>query len=239
MARAKPSKSTGMGTKIETLWYDVEQLVGEDATGDEGEGRDLRKVVNRKVSIDLYMVKKFNTMEERPAPAETIDLAFTLHCPELDIKVHGSDVSVMLKDMRGQLDHRFKIKWVNYYIVRVSPARNYDGGIGSGLTFSYDTIERGVALDGSVLMRRVNRWGDLHSNLFVIEPWPKDVRENGKLVATIIATDETLARLENMQEKIHMLRKAIAAMVTPDRLEETLMMASRDEFLALGSGRTD
>lgn len=234
MARAKPSQSSGLGTKVDTLWYDVEQLVGEDNTSEEDEGRDLRKVVNRKVSIDLYMSKKFNTMDDRPAPAETIDLAFTLHCAELDIKVRGSDIGVMLKDMRGQLDHRFKIKWVNYFIVRVSPARNYDGGLGSGLMFSYDTIERGVALDGSVLMRRFNRWGGLHSNAYVIEPWPKDVRENGRLVATIIATDETRERLEKMQEKIDLLRKAIAAMVTPARLEETLMMASRDEFLALG-----
>jgi len=182
MARAKPSRSNGMGTKVDTLWYDIEQLVGEDAPRDEDDGRDLRKVVNRKVAIDLYISKKFNTMDDRPAPAETIDLAFTLHCPEVDIKVFGSDVSVMLKDMRGQLDHRFKIRWVNYFIVRVSPGRDFNGGLGSGLMFSYNTIERGVALDGSVLMRRLNRWGGLHSNAFVIEPWPKDVRESGRLV---------------------------------------------------------
>lgn len=233
MARAKPSQSSGMGTKVDTLWYDIEQLVGEDRSDDD-EGADRRKVVNRKVNIDLYMTKKFNTLDDRPPPAETVDLAFTLFCEELDIKVRGSDIGVMLKDMRAQLDHRFKIKWVNYFIVRVGPTRNYDGGMGTGLQFSYDTVERGVALDGSVLLRRFNRWGGLHSNTWIIEPWPKDVKENGKLVATIIATDENRAKLELFQEKIDLLRKALAAMVTPERLEETLLNASRDEFLAIG-----
>jgi hypothetical protein len=233
MARAKPSQSSGFGTKIDALWYDIEQLVGEDTSSDE-EGADRRKVVNRKVSIDLYMTKKFNMLEDRPPPAETVDLAFTLHCAELDIKVRGTDVSVILKDMRSQLDHRFKIKWVNYFIVRVGPARNFDGGLGSGLMFSYDTVERGVALDGSVLLRRFNRWGGPHANTWVIEPWPKDVKENGKLVATIIATDENREKLELFQQKIDMLRKALADMVTPARLEQTLLMASRDEFLVIG-----
>lgn len=158
---------------------------------------------------------------------------FTLHCAELDIKVRGADISVMLKEMRGQLDPRFKIKWVNYFIVRVGPTRSFDGGMGTGLQLSYDTIERGVALDGSVLMRRYNRYHGIHSNMWVIEPWPKDVKENGKLVATIIATDENRAKLELFQQKIDMLRKALAAMVTPERLEETLLNASRDEFLAI------
>lgn len=233
MARAKPSQSSGFGSKVDTIWYDIEQLVGEDEPQEDG-APDRRKVVNRKVAVDIYMAKQFNTSTDRPTPAETVDLAFTLHCAELDVKVRGSDISAMLKDMRGQLDQRFKIKWVPYFIVRVLPARNYDGGIGSGLMFSYDTIERGVALDGSVLMRRFNRYGGLHSNAMVIEPWPKDVRENGRLVATIIATDENRARLEMMQSKVDQLRKAIASMVTPERLEQTLIMASADEFLAIG-----
>lgn len=83
-------------------------------------------------------------------------------------------------------------------------------------------------------MRRYNRHHGIHSNMWVIEPWPKDVKENGKLVATIIATDENRAKLELFQQKIDMLRKALAAMVTPERLEETLLNASRDEFLAIG-----
>jgi hypothetical protein len=235
MARAKPSKSSGMGNKVDSLWYDIEQLVGNETISESGEVSDTREVVNRKVRIDLYMLKKFNTMEDRPPPAETIDLAFTLFCEELDIKVRGSDVSVMLKDMRSRLDHRFKINWVPYFIVRVGPTRNFDGGIGTGLQFSYDTVERGVALDGSALLRRFNRFGGIHSNTWIIEPWPKDVKENGKIVATIIATDENRNKLELFQQKIDLLRKALADMVTPQRLEETLLNTSRDEFLALSN----
>lgn len=37
MPRAKPSQSSGMGTKVDTLWYDIKQLVGED------DGADRRK----------------------------------------------------------------------------------------------------------------------------------------------------------------------------------------------------
>lgn len=234
MARAKPAKSTGMGQKVETLWYDVEQMVGEDEKDEEGV--DSRKVVNRKVAIDLFLQKQFNTADDRPAPAETIDLSFTLHCAESGDTVHGFDVRAMLKEMRGKLDHRFKIKWADYFIVRVGPARSYDGGIGTGLSFSYDTIERGVALDGSVLMRRMNHYSRLHDRAMVIEPWPKDVKENGRIVATVIASEENRARLELFQQKIDLLRKALAAMVTPQRLEETLLLASQDEFLMIGNG---
>lgn len=68
----------------------------------------------------------------------------------------------------------------------------------------------------------------------MIELWPKGVNQNDNLVATIIATDENRAKLELFQQKIDLLRKSLAAMVTPERLEETLLNASRDEFQTIG-----
>ena len=141
----------------------------------------------------------------------------------------------MLKDMRSRLDQRYKIEWKQYFLVRIQPERVYMGS-GTAMSFSYETVERGVALDGSVLMRRFNRHSSLHSSMWIVEPWPKEIRENGMLVATIVGTPENERRLELFREKIDQLRKALAAMVTPERLEQTLVAAAEDDFLAIGQG---
>lgn len=230
MARAKISRSTGYGQKVDTLYYDVEQMIGE--TSDE-EGFDRRKVVNRKVGIDLYMTKRFSQKEDVPPPAETIDLGFTLVCAETGDVVHGFDCQAMLKAMRAKLDHRFAIKWENWYLVRIDRARLYGRGMGTGLEFSYNTIERGVALDGSVLMRRYNEHHGAHQSIYVVEPWPQQIKEKGKVIATIVASPENTMKLETFQSKIDELRKFLAELVTPERLEQTLLSAASDEFLAL------
>lgn len=229
MARAKPSKSSGYGQKVDTLWYDVEQMVGDEA---DDEGRDRRQVVNRKVAIDLHMTKKFSTNDDVPPPAATVDLGFTLLCAETGDVVHGFDCQAMLKAMRAKLDHRFAIKWESWYYVKIDRARIYQG-MGTGLEFSYDTIERGVSLDGSVLMRRYNRHHGAHQSIWIVEPWPKQVKDNGRIVATIVASDENRMKLETFQKKIDELRTFLAELVTPERLEQTLLAAAEDQFLAL------
>lgn len=242
MARAKPTKSTGYGQKVDTLYYDVEQMIGnepEDLDEDEGMGPDRRRVVNRKVSIDLFMTKTFSRKENVPPPAETVDLGFTLACAETGDVVHGFDCQVMIKAMRAKLDHRFAIKWESWYLVRIDRARIYGRGMGTGLEFSYSTIERGVALDGSVLMRRYNEHHGAHQSIYVIEPWPKQIKEKGKVVATIVASNENTMKLETFQSKIDELRKFLAELVTPERLEQTLLAAASDQFLALSHDGVD
>lgn len=236
MARAKPTKSTGYGQKVDTLYYDIEQMVGEE--GDD-EGFDRRKVVNRKIAIDLFMTKSFSRKVDAPPPAETIDLGLTLVCPETGDIVHGFDCQVILKAMRAKLDHRFAIKWESWYLVRIDRARIYGRGMGTGLEFSYNTIERGIALDGSVLMRRYNEHHGTHQSVYVVEPWPKQIKEKGKVVATIVASDENTMKLETFQSKIDELRKFLAELVTPERLEQTLLSAAGDQFLALSHDDLD
>lgn len=229
MARAKPSKSSGHGVKVDTIWYDIEQLTGVDVDED---GNDRRRVVNRKVQIDVYLNKQFATTEGVPAPAATVGLGLTMVCDETGDVSRGFDSREVIKDLRAKLDHRFAIKWENWYYVKIDRARIYQG-MGTGLEFSYDTIERGVALDGSVLMRRYNRSHGPHQSAWIVEPWPKQVKDNGRVVATIVASAENTSKLETFQSKIDELRKFLAELVTPERLEQTLMAAASDQFLAL------
>ena len=59
MAR-KRTQSSGNGLKVDTICYDIEQIVGEALDED---ASDRRKVVNRKVEIDLYLSKSLTEKE--------------------------------------------------------------------------------------------------------------------------------------------------------------------------------
>jgi hypothetical protein len=59
--------------------------------------------------------------------------------------------------------------------------RIYDG-VGSGLALSWENIHRGVAYDGSVLMRRYNRHAEIFSNRWIVKTWPENFIERGRMI---------------------------------------------------------
>lgn len=228
--KAKISQNAGRGKKFDSVFYDVEQVVSDD-----GGGKD-RKVF-RKVQIDLYLQKKFDTNPDAPPPAATVDMAFLAFCEETKDQAFGTDVSAVLKMVRSKLDERHRIAWERYFLVKVDPSSIYDG-TGEGLTLSWHDVERGVAFDGSVLLKRYNRYGTW-SNKWVVEPWPKVVKENGKIVATINGTAENEEALRVFAKKIAEMRKALAAMVAPDAIEATLDQIAGSQLTALIGGSRD
>lgn len=139
VAKARITQSPGQGSEIDTFHFDIQQVVGEEQ-GDDGDAK--QKLLNRKVTFDLFMVKKFDQSTDLPPPAAVTDVSFRFLCAETKDEVFGSDVSVMLKEMRSKLDKRFRISWKPWFLVRIDPARVYDSS-GSGLTISWEDIERG------------------------------------------------------------------------------------------------
>ncbi|TLX16586.1 hypothetical protein [Rhizobium sp. MHM7A] len=218
MAKAKIRQSPGQGSKIDTFHFDVQQVIGEVS---DGEGNSKDRILQRKVSFDLFMVKRFDESTDLPPPAAVTDVSFRLFCEETKDEVFGSDVSVMLKDMRSRLDKRFRITWKPWFLVKIDPARIYEGS-GSGLTISWEDIERGEAYDGSVLMRRWDRYAQLHSSHWKVSTWPKNFIEKNKMLAAIEATPENRAALELARDQIDELRRVLVERVGPKFIEQTL-----------------
>jgi hypothetical protein len=218
MARARIRNTPGGGTKIDTLYYDAEQVVGTEHD-EEGFSRDT--LIQKKVQIDLYMQKAFVTDTSKPTPASTKDIGFKLKCEETGDEVFGSDISVMIKDMRSKLDHRYRITWKRWFLVRIDPVRVHRA-TGSGLELSWEDIERGEAYDGSILMRKFNAYADVNSSHWIVSTWPENFIERGKMIAAIEATEENEALLNTARTQVDVLRNKLVELLGPKLIMETL-----------------
>lgn len=209
MAR-KPTRSPGDGVVVDTWYYDVEHVVG----GGENDV-DTRKTAVKKVEVKLRLIKDF---EGETAPMATKKVSFLLVCDEIDMRIEGSDVEVMRAAMWEHLDERYKIRWEPWLLVRVDQRRPYEGS-GEGFTFSYNEVTRGVAFDGSVLLREYKTYG----RGYEVSAWPRQFKEkNGRTIACIKATKENVAALEQFAEQITAMRRRLAEFVAPDAIEEFL-----------------
>lgn len=218
------TSSPGKGKKIDTFYYDVDEVAENDA------GRSAR--THKKVEIDVFMKKRYAMSDDQKPPFATIGVIFEAVCTAADVRMAGSDLDSVLLAMRGKLDNHFKIKWANWLIVTVEAVRQFDRE-GAGLNLTWKRVERGETLDGNVLLRRYNGHRSFN-NRWTVEPWPEVVKEEGHVVACIEATEANLAALNQFQENINQMRKVLASFVTPDRINETLAaIASGSAMLAI------
>lgn len=106
--------------------------------------------------------------------------------------------------------------------------------MGAGTELKWTEVERGVTLDGSVLMREYNTYGDFN-NRWKISPWPAVYKDaSGKAVACVPATKANEAALEAFATKLKELTKTLAEFVAPDRIEETLAQIANGGLRLLG-----
>ncbi|MEM7303489.1 MAG: hypothetical protein AAF468_20615 [Pseudomonadota bacterium] len=216
MPRGSATHSPGIGKLIDTLWFDVVQL-----------SETEHSTEARKVPINVYMSKKFEGEGTRKA---TTSIWFTVKCEEPDVSEGGSDLDAILKVVRSKLDKHFKIEWERWLKVHVRQERIYDG-TGKGLSLSWTEVQRGVTVDGDVLLRSFNGYGDWSSR-WKIEPWPETFRDkNGSVLACIPCTDENEKALTVFAEKLVELRKALADFVAPENIEETLRQIASGQLL--------
>lgn len=218
MARGSINKSPGHGKKIATFPFDVEQ---------EADG----KIITRKVMIDAYMQSAYKPSSE--PPKMVIATQFYLRCE--GEQEWGTDLNACLSAMRGKLDRKYRIQWKPWLLVRVTPGHAHKGS-GTGLTLSWERIEKGTALDGSHLMREYDTYGDFN-NRWRISPWPAAYKDkSGKTVACVLETEENIRALETFAEKLRDLTRTLAAFVAPDRIDDTLKMIAAGDLRLLTSG---
>lgn len=217
MARGQIRHSAGKGKKVAQFPFDVEQ---------EADGR----IITRKVMIDAYLQNRYDETSE--APKAVTATQFYLEC-EGEAE-YGTDLNICVKAMRGKLDRKYKIAWERWLLVQVNPERIYSG-TGEGLSLSWKDVERGVTLDGDVLMREYDVHGDFN-NKWKISAWPANHKDrNGRTVACVIASKENVASLEAFAEKLKDLRKTLSQFVSPDNIEDTLSMIAGGQMRLLGS----
>lgn len=200
MARGDLSKSPGNGKKIDTFEYEVVQVDGFEPI---------------RLKIDVHMSKDFEISDSNPKPVR--GASFNLICE--GERVEGSDIDACIKAMRAKLDKRFKIKWQNWLKVSINKETIYQGS-GSGLSLRWERVERGVAHDGTHLMRTYYGY---NGKTWKVEPWPEYFKDrNGKTLACIPETSENVEALETFAKKIDEMRKVLAEFVSPEQIEETL-----------------
>lgn len=213
MTKANISHSPGNGKKIDTLYYDVKQSEG-------------KKLTTRKVEMVVYIQKKYGQTDTPPLP--TVATQFLLVCE--DFREVGPELDTLVKAMRGNLDSHYKIKWQPWFEVRVDPMRIFQGN-GDGFQLSWTEVERGETLDGDILLKRYNTYGDFN-NRWEIKPWPETYKDTkGKVLSCIPATDENEKALKLFAMKIAELRKVLADFVSPNEIAKTLDQITRGQLM--------
>lgn len=217
MARGKIGGRRG-AKALDTWYYQYagvpaqERDAADGPEEDEAIGEDLSAQAGEiKVAINLYLHKKFEDSDK--PPMATKEVWFSLECEKPEFSVNGSDIECLRVAMWEKLDAHFAIKWERYYKVQITP-----GYKGYGLNFEYDSIEKGTAWDGTLLLRENNCRYER-----VIRPWPGNFRDGqGRLLACIPDTPKNTRALEEFGARIHELRRTLANFLRPDVIMATL-----------------
>ena len=173
-----------------------------------------KRIKNKLVTVNVYMVKRTLQSEEPPHPLESATLL--IRCQELDIKIEGTDIEAMKAAMWSMLDKKFEITWERFYQVQVVKSRIYNGE-GTGLEIVYDDVYKGTTWDGKLLIKR---W---RGHEFKIDVWPGAFKdESGKVMACIVANEENRVALKEFCKRVDVLRGMLADFLKPDVIMENL-----------------
>lgn len=195
----------------------------EDPMGPEGQmerSSDKRPflVKEQLVDIELRMLEQLKD-EELPRSVKSVE--FKLVCKALDISLVGSDIEVLRRAMWAKLKKAHEIQWERWYLVQVASAQSHKGDFEVGFALSQNTIYRGVAKDGTVLMREYDRGRTFGPWRY--KPWPGVYQDlGGHVIACIPATEANNAALDEFRARISALQARISDLVKPEVILETL-----------------
>lgn len=235
MAKSKTRSKYG-GKVIDTWYYQYVGIDTNNSTPENPENEDdesdssIRKSLQSKagqikVPINVFIHKKFE--ESDKPPMATKEVYFSLECDNPEFAIKGSDIESLRVAMWERLDTHFAIKWERYYKVQIT-----SGYYGTGLNFEYDSIEKGTAWDGTLLLREFNSG----SSSRVIRPWPGDFRDSdGRVLACIPNTAENTRALQEFGVRIHELRKKLAGFLSPKVIMATLQNLNSIALLSRNS----
>lgn len=213
--------------KVDSWYYSVKdamdrQIPKDDPDAEEGETETYNYVGELKTEVEVFLVKETEETKTAPYPLEHVH--FEVKCKKPCFTYEGPDITCLKDAAWAALDDHYEIDWHEYFLVRVSPARIYIG-IGEGLEFSYDTVQKGITWQGKELLKEYSRWGDEH---WKIRPWPgRFTEKNGDVIACIPNTPQTLAALEDFSKRIAFMRERLAEFLAPDMIMQTLANLSK------------
>lgn len=220
MARDRQERtSPGLGKVIDRWTYVVSGPTGvQPEVDDETEEQEERKPIvgEHKVEVRLHMPAK--TLSCRQLPHETTGVEFVVVCDDPKFAFRGTDCEALRVQAWAALDARYQIKWEDWYRVSVDHSGPYEG-MGTGLTFTYTRVEKGVAWDGTELIR-YRRWAAREA---IVEIWPETfIDAKGSVVAVIPASEENRLALEEFSKRIDVMRKMLADFLKPEVIMHTL-----------------
>jgi hypothetical protein len=204
MAKSK-SSNEGSGGKLVDTWIYEYAGITED---------DRQRVAPKKVPIELRLIKKFTG--DTP-PLATGEVCFALICKEAEISMRGSDIEALRAAMWEKLDTKYEVKWERYYLVSIRHQTPYEG-VGTGMVFQYEDVDKGVAWDGTLLLRQHRYRGQNE-----IRPWPGEFKDKqGTVLACIPATPANTKALRQFRDRIDELRERLADFLRPGEILRTL-----------------
>ena len=215
------AKSRSNGKILDTWYYEYEGIPSE--VEDDVEEQPAPKVQAIKVTIKLSIYKKLNSATP---PLAVSEVWFGVECEKPEFFLTGSDIEALRAAMWEKLDEHFAVKWENYFLVEIRHDHPYSG-LGTGLTYGYETVEKGTAFDGTLLLRK-REWsrGD------VISVWPGEFRDQrGNVIACIPSNEMNRKALEEFGKRIDILREKLIDLVRPDTIEQTLLNLAHNNLL--------
>ncbi len=208
------------GGKLIDTWTYAYRGAPADFGADEEKQPQL--VQDCKVTFRVYIVKEQKALHE--PPHLTAGVSFKVECEQPLLRLEGTDLELLRKEAFARCDAHFATKWEKWYLVEVIPQGSYQGS-GTGLIFQYRDVERGVAWDGTVLLK--DRDWNARRYEEKISAWPGEfTNRNGRIVACIIASPANTAALEEFTRRIDLLREALEKMLTPENILTTLLHLS-------------
>lgn len=182
------------------------------------EDRSGSLVKDMHVQLEVRLLK--NYMDEA-LPRTVGGVEFSVTCEQLGIDLRGTDIEVLRKAAWSKLEKRFSIKWEAYYLIQIAGARAFVGDYEVGFSLSQNTIYRGVAHDGSVLMREYDRGRSFGPWRY--KPWPGEYQDRGgHVIACIPATKKNDKALDEFRERIRDLQERLSDLVKPEVILATL-----------------
>lgn len=195
-----------------------EDPIGPDGQMKRSEDKRPLLVKDQVLDIEVRMLEK-TADESLPRTVNAVE--FKLVCKALDISLVGSDIEVLRAAMWAKLEKAHEIKWEEWYLVQVAGAQSFKGSFEVGFALSQDTIWRGVAKDGTELMREFER-GRTYGP-WRYKPWPGVYQDKGgHVIACIPATEVNKRALDEFRERIYALQERISDLVKPEVILDTL-----------------
>lgn len=199
-------------------------LRGEEVEPQGSEGHrnsaDMRHMLvkEKEVAIEVRLLKEF---DDGTLPRTVNAVEFVVICPELNIRLTGSDIEVLRVALWAKLEKAYEIQWEPWYLVQIASAQSFRGDLETGFALSQNTIYRGIGHDGAVLMREFDR--SRTSGPWRYKPWPGEYQmENGNVLACIPATSKNDKALSEFRARIRELQARLSELVKPEVINQTL-----------------